>query len=173
MMEIEVKAFVSNAGRILALMGTPDRTEEQSDTYYAHPARDFAATDEALRLRVVGEHFEITWKGPKVDSTTKTREEVTLPIPDRKDGERFLEALGFRPVGRVEKRRQIWLRDGLTYALDHVVGLGTFVEIEAMAESDASATKARVLEGLQKLGLEQTERRSYLELLLAKGAARA
>ena len=54
----------------------------QIDCYYAHPVRDFAASDEALRLRQVGENNYITYKGPKLDTTTKTRREIEISLPD-------------------------------------------------------------------------------------------
>ena len=48
---------------------------EQVDRYFAHPCRDFARTDEALRLRRDGDDVAITWKGPRIDAATKTRRE--------------------------------------------------------------------------------------------------
>ena len=53
----------------------------QVDCYYAHPCRDFAVTDEALRLRRVGDVNYITYKGPKLDSATKTRARSSWPCP--------------------------------------------------------------------------------------------
>ena len=55
---------------------------EQVDRYFNHPARDFAQTDEALRLRRVGEANFVTYKGPKLDAATKTRREIELPLGD-------------------------------------------------------------------------------------------
>ena len=54
----------------------------QVDLYFAHPARDFAQTDEALRIRRVGERNFVTYKGPKLDAMTKTRRELELPLAD-------------------------------------------------------------------------------------------
>src|SRR5262245_19850499 len=82
----------------------------QSDTYYAHPCRDFAKTDEALRIRTVSDASFVTYKGPKLDTTTKTRREIELPLdPDDRDGSQFaslLEALGFKRVAIVSKHRR-------------------------------------------------------------------
>src|SRR5207248_1410561 len=79
----------------------------QVDHYFNHPARDFGRTDEALRLRRVGEQNFITYKGPKIDAATKTRRELELPLPSGSDvGGRFSElllTLGFVPVGTVSK----------------------------------------------------------------------
>ena len=67
--------------RLSALGAAVSEPREEVDLYFAHPARDFAATDEALRIRRVGESNCITYKGPKIDRTTKTRREIELAIP--------------------------------------------------------------------------------------------
>src|ERR1700688_1176895 len=73
--------------------------EVQVDRYYAHPARDFAQTDEALRIRRIGQANYVTYKGPKLDTTTKTRRELELPLAPGDAGAagfaELLEALGF------------------------------------------------------------------------------
>src|SRR5207253_2313519 len=74
----------------------------QIDCYFRHPSRDFAQTDEALRIRTVGNEHWITYKGPKIDLETKTRRELELPIGAGQqtiDGfTELLEALGFSSV---------------------------------------------------------------------------
>src|SRR5207253_11380761 len=123
---------------------------EQTDHYFKHPARDFAKTDEALRLRQVGAENFITYKGPRVDSTTKTRRELELPLPSGPEmNEQFaalLTALGFRPVGVVRKRRRkallAWEGHKVELAVDEVAGLGSFLELEIAAE-DANLEPAK------------------------------
>ena len=82
----------------------------QSDQYFAHPARDFAQTDEALRIRTVGDTSFVTYKGPKLDATSKTRRELELPLaasdPDGSQFAELLAALGFTPVAIVRKQRR-------------------------------------------------------------------
>jgi len=152
---------------------------EQVDQYFAHPVRDFARTDEALRIRRVGEHNVITYKGPKIDATTKTRREIELPLAAGGEAaEEFAEllvALGFRPVATVRKTRTAyaltWQSRPVEVALDSVDGLGTFVEIEAAAAGKSELDSARdaVTSLAAELGLESSERRSYLEMLVALG----
>ncbi len=83
---------------------------EQADQYFNHPARDFAQTDEALRIRRVGRASFVTYKGPKLDQTTKSRRELELPLgSDETTAAQFAEmlvALGFRPVAEVRKSRE-------------------------------------------------------------------
>jgi len=162
---------------------------DQVDRYFNHPCRDFARTDEALRLRQDGDGLVITWKGPRIDATTKTRREIELPLflEPAKAGDaasstiaewtELLEAIGFRPVATVAKRRRPalvhWQGMEVDVALDSVAGVGEYLELELQA-SEAEVPQARAcLESLaHEIGCENPERRSYLELLLETPTAR-
>lgn len=152
--------------------------EEHLDTYFAHPLRDFAQTDEALRLRQIGRQHYITYKGPKLDQATKTRREIEIELlmADREpaDGHDLLLALGFRPVRQVRKRRQTtvahWQATPIEICLDTVDRLGDFVELEIVTdEQGLPAARLAIQAFATDLGLSKPERRSYLELLLAAG----
>ncbi|WP_297480098.1 class IV adenylate cyclase [Thermococcus sp.] len=152
------------------------RKEYHEDTYYQHPCRDFSKTDEALRIRVrrFNGHFEafLTYKGPKIDPRSKTREEIEVSIEDPDAHARILESLGFREVLTVEKvREKYYVERGITLTLDEVEGLGKFVEIEAITDDKSKVPELveRLREILLELGVTRFERRSYLELLLEKG----
>ena len=177
--EVELKFPLEDAaalpGRLLQRGATFQPPQQQVDDYFNHPARDFSQTDEAFRLRRAGQNNFITYKGPKVDLTTKTRPEIELPLPGGEGvlaqfRELFL-ALGFRPTGTVIKTRQTgtlaWSGHTVQIALDDVEHLGPFLELE-IATVDDSVTSARsALHSLsEQLGLSVSERRSYLELLL-------
>ena len=152
---------------------------EQIDSYFAHPSRDFATTDEAFRVRSDGETNRVTYKGPKIDQTTKTRRELELELPAgteyRQQFMSLLELLGFKLVAAVHKRRRKafveWERSRVEVSLDEVTDVGTFVELELMSdEQDLAETKRRLQSLADRLALHQSERRSYLSLLLeAKG----
>lgn len=173
MLEVEAKARLASpddARRALRRMGAePLGAEEQRDAYFAHPARDFARTDEALRLRQAAASVELTYKGPKLDAATKTREELTVRLESPDEAARILERLGFRRVAEVRKRREAWALRGLEVALDEVDGLGAFVEVEGRAEhaADVPAVRDAVLALLKELGGAESIRTSYLEMLLA------
>jgi len=211
--EVEQKyplADVAAVEAALARLGaTWHATVEQVDRYFNHPCRDFAATDEALRLRRTGEALAITWKGPRLDATAKTRRELELPlaeaavpaaavaeaavpaaalaeaavpaaalvqaaVPATLDSwTELLEALGFRPVREVAKQRQLatvaWQGAAIEVALDHVAGLGNFLELELQADAAGIAVAAARIESLaRELGCTAAERRSYLEMLIAQ-----
>lgn len=188
MYEVEQKYPVEDFSAVVeALSGfEPEQLAEaeQVDVYFAHPSRDFAATDEAFRIRSIGEQSLVTYKGPKLDSSTKTRRELEMPLAeDPTSGAQFEEillALGFRRVAVVRKRRcgyRVHHR-GTTVevALDDVDGVGRYVELEVACADDGNpdasgetldAARDVLAELAGRLNLQHSERRSYLELLLA------
>ncbi|MBN1587937.1 MAG: class IV adenylate cyclase [Pirellulales bacterium] len=177
--EVEQKFPVEELAPIetkLAELGASiSETRVEVDLYFNHPAREFAQTDEALRLRRVGSVNRITYKGPKLDATTKTREELDLSLVD---GEAIFEGfstllrtLGFVPVGEVRKERRKafveWEGRRVEVSLDRVDRLGTFVELELVVPSEQfEAAKACIGSLADRLELTRSERRSYLRLLV-------
>jgi adenylate cyclase class 2 len=111
-LEVEQKFRVANldatALRLLGMGVAVQSPVEEVDLYFQHPARDFALTDEALRIRQKAGTCFLTYKGPKLDPVTKTRREIDLRLPESPATSaafrELLEALGFRPVAEVRKR---------------------------------------------------------------------
>jgi adenylate cyclase, class 2 len=179
MLEVETKYRVADHAPTEARLRewgaalAADHAEE--DHYLNAPDRDFARTDEALRLRRIGDRNFLTYKGPRRDTTTKTRTELEVPCPSGDDpAAAFLalfKHLGYRHTAVVKKRRRIYDldRDGfrLHVCLDDVENVGRFVELEIVAdesrEAEALALLARTAAGLE---LKDGETRSYLEQLL-------
>ncbi len=148
--------------------------ERQRDVYFAHPARDYRATDEALRLRQWGAQCRLTYKGPRVDARTKTRQELELPLAGvdqpAQAWHQMLVALGFQPAVVVEKSRRTghldWEGQQVEVALDQVDRLGGFVELELSADqANRDAMAESLLRLSQQLGLSRSERRGYAELV--------
>lgn len=171
MLEIEAKAAIENKEeikqRILEAGGKYISTVTQSDIYFAHPSRDFMKTDEALRIREAGNEYTLTYKGPKLDKLTKTREEIEIKLDDPVPMAGVLKMLGFMEVAPVVKTRSHYALGDYQVALDEVEGLGHFIEIEKHADS---YKPEELVELLKSLGVEESkmERRSYLELLLER-----
>ena len=122
-----------------------------ADCYYNAPDRDFARTDEALRVRSIGSKNFVTYKGPKLDPLTKTRTELEIPLPPGDEAAeqhaRLLQHLGYRPVAVVRKRRRTFHLDrggfALTVCLDEAAELGCAQERRrAAAEVDVEQTPA-------------------------------
>lgn len=172
-LRLDTDARTRLLGRLDALGARLVGELRQCDEYFAHPSRDFARSDEALRLRQTGAELRITYKGAKLDPPRKTREEIEFPLgTDRETAARLLERLGFRSVARVEKlRREHRLADppATLVCLDEVDGLGSFCEIEIEAGS-VEEGRARLDARLVQLGLSDLPPlpESYLELLLAR-----
>jgi len=175
MLEVEVK-YRANLGkvreRVLALGFSPRGISEEVDTYFQHPCRDFAATDEALRVRVSGRSAVLTYKGPRVGAGAKTRVEVsTSAEPSVVE---LLEKLGFAKVAVVKKRREYYERLGILVSLDEVEGLGEFVEIEKVVarEEDILGAVEELRRIASLLGLVEEVKETYLELVLKHTANR-
>jgi len=180
MIEVEVKSRVDDIRefrRRLREAGARRMDEVvEKDVYYSHPCRDFARTDEALRIRVSRKEASLTYKGPKLDASSKSREEMVLPLtgPDgpAKAGA-MLEKLGFRRVAWVRKKRRVYSLGRFEVCLDRVEGLGDYAEVEAMAPKKGyERIRNEALALLERLGGGKPERRSYLELLLLKRGRR-
>jgi adenylate cyclase class 2 len=179
MLEVEMKfpvtRFDAVQKQLAAWGGAAAETLDEADCYFNAPDRDFAQTDEALRLRSIGDANFVTYKGPKRDPQTKTRTEIEVGLaPGAKAAEDFrqlLTHLGYRFVARVPKKRTIHRLQRAEYVLevclDEVHGLGLFVELEIQAPQE-QLERARdvLLQTAQALGLQSSERRSYLEMLL-------
>jgi len=181
MYEVELKVRATHGDvrqRLQELGAQPLGTVVQEDTYYDAPHRDFAETDEALRVRretpEVGEpRALLTYKGPLVDDGSKTREEAETEVADGAAAADVLAGLGFEPAATVRKERERYTVDGYAVTLDAVDGLGEFVEVEARADverfEDVATAREGAVEVVERLGLDPGEgiRTSYLGLLLA------
>ncbi len=166
-MEIEIKARAPIGIRetLRNLGAAPSVKVIQRDVYFNHPQRDFEETDEALRIRYEDGRTFMTYKGPKVDKKTKTREEIEFSIDDGRKAESMLEKLGFRRSVEVSKRRETYILEGIRICLDDVEKLGFFVEIETEGY-DTEENRKKLFEIGDRLGLKNYIRKSYLEMIL-------
>ena len=166
-----------------------DDAVEEIDTYFRHPCRDFAQTDEGLRIRkTVTPHSKtedcvLTYKGPKIDSETKTRKEIEISVAENnsENCQNILESLGFTPVEIVRKFRKT--KTILVENREYVLSLDTlpllkdrgrpseFLEIETIADADTVAqARTDLLRFAQTLIAEgrlgESIRKGYLEMIL-------
>ena len=145
------------------------------DRYFNHPSRDFRSTDEAYRIRSIGDANCVTYKGAVQGTVAKTRHEIEVEFAEGAEAAQKLfemvQLLGFRFVREVRKTRRSYTlsekRFDFVLAVDDVPGLGRFLEIEVLAENDLrEAAEAVVWELAHRLKLTVAEPRSYLDLLL-------
>ena len=176
MIEVEVKAKIKDFKSIKTLLeeinAKESHVEHQEDSYFNSPINDFGKTDEALRIRKVSiknkTEILITYKGPKIDKTSKTREEIEVGIQDSEKVDKIFQHLGFKKVADVIKKRTIYNLNQYIISLDEVEGLGPYMEIETDLK-DGSGFKEeldKIFNIFKKLGItDGFERTSYLELL--------
>ena len=151
---------------------------QEIDVYFNGNDRNFMKTDEALRLRSVRDldagtcETFITYKGPKLDQASSTRMEFETAVGDLSVMKDLLAALGYKEVFTVDKTRQEWKHTSanVTLCLDSVKGLGDYLELETLAESEdqREAAVETLLQFLRDLGVQKKNltRKSYLELLI-------
>jgi adenylate cyclase class 2 len=179
LIEVEVKAHVSDFEGVkkkLSEIGAERIGEEhQEDTYFNAPHKDFAKTDEALRIREIQEgdtkKIVLTYKGAKLDGRSKTREEIEVDVLDSEKMAVILEKIGFKAAAAVKKDRINYAFKDSTVSLDDVQGIGKFVEIEKQAPEGENFKDAldEIFRIYKQIGIEEGfERRSYLELLEIK-----
>jgi adenylate cyclase class 2 len=146
-----------------------------TDIYYNSPYgdRDFAKTDEALRLRKNIEYkiksstsqsrkkvnpessdfvFNIPQpdKGPKLDALTKSRIEHVCEIMDSCAMDSILEAIGFKQIITIRKERMLFEIDykgtHIGIMVDTIQYLeGTYAEFEIVVEDKQQMSEAKTL----------------------------
>jgi adenylate cyclase class 2 len=195
MIEVEIKVKISDPNLMRKKFeennGIYKLSLNHEDTYFNMPKglRDFRQTDEALRLRKSIEFNRdnkaktqkinnyITYKGKKIDKTTKTREEIEVKITEIEDMKNILKFLGFREVFTVVKKRELYdfiFNDTRIEALiDYIPVLEQhFVEVELITESyeTVDENKEILFKFLSIFGIKKQEsiRKSYLELISDK-----
>lgn len=179
MLEVEMKFPLTEPHRLEEILQSWGASRgvlrEETDHYFNAPDRDFARTDEALRLRSIGLENMVTYKGPKLDAQTKTRTEIEVPLGGgdvaARNFQTLLTHLGYRPAAVVRKRRRVYHLNReefrMEVCLDDVEEVGLFAELEIQApESLLDRARHVLMETAAELGLHDSERRSYLELLL-------
>ncbi len=112
----------------------------EKDYYYQHPCRDYAATDEALRVRLrrgASTAIVATYKGPRVmEDGVKRRLEIEIPLAlSGEEGlavaDEFFRRLGFTRAVVVEKTRAVYRGGEAVVSIDTLLPCNTvYIEIE-------------------------------------------
>ena len=195
MIEVEIKVKISDPNltqkKFKDNNGIYKLSLHHEDIYFNMPKglRDFKQTDEALRLRKSIEfnrdnnlntqkiNYFMTYKGKKIDKTTKTREEIEVKINEIEDMKTLLKLLGFQEVFTIVKERELYdfmfNNTKIEALIDYIPILEQhFVEVELITESLDNVEKSKdiLFEFLNKLGIKKQEsiRKSYLELIFDK-----
>jgi len=171
MLEVEIKSPCGDpeamGEKVISFGGERLETRIDRDRYFNHPSRNFAETDEAVRIRSIGDRHYLTYKGPKLSATTKSRVEEEVSVASAEICENILLALGFTDVLLVVKKRELYELEDIEVCIDTIEGLGSFVELEVQTDHQDKGEK-KLFELAERLGLADFINRSYLEMLLEK-----
>ncbi len=149
--------------------------QDEHDLYYNAPHRDFAVTDEALRIRYLTNQTcgksmppNVTYKGPKVGREGfKSREEIIVDLSSAEDYCLILERLGFHLTAEVIKHREIYQCRNAIVTLDNLPGVGTFSEIEASFSLTEDQAISVINQTADMAGIHgERLTKSYLEIML-------
>ena len=179
--EVELKVMLEpreaeSLARRLSEIGERVDARHQVDDYYSPVTRSFLDAEfpfEWLSLRARDGKSVLNYKHFHPEGAEKHTHcdewETEVDRPD--ELERILDALGISRVVRVEKRRTTYRLPGFEIALDEVVDLGDFIEIEAtIDQGGVDETREALLRLASDLGLrlEETDLRGYPYQLLAR-----
>ena len=180
MIEVEVKLPVADLAGIRTKLLKKGFKEtafiEERDTYFDNLQGDIRANGEALRVRETKDHLtgkkhaQMNFKGKKLDTRTMTREELETGVEDGEICRNILRAIGYAPVTPEVIKDRTMLQNGLvTACLDNVHGLGEFLELEILADSEEKKDDAlsQIEYILNSLGhqISDTVHTSYLSML--------
>ena len=111
-----------------------------------------------LRVRKFGKYSLVTFKGPmSIDGGVKSREEVQTGVESFELAIELLDALGFKPVFRYQKFREVWRIQDVEVVLDRTP-IGEYFEIEGPMDL------IRTVSGELGMNMDQAIRQSYADL---------
>jgi len=138
---IEIKARSANQEQIRGILKSSGAdfkgVDHQIDTY-------FKVTAGRLKLREGNiENHLIYYDREDITGPKTSRVMLSKNKPDSNLKEILIRSMGVLAV--VDKQREIYFIDNVKFHLDNVVGLGTFVEIEAI-DKDRSIGNEKLME---------------------------
>jgi adenylate cyclase class 2 len=143
MREVELKAVVDDWGarrrRIEGAGATLTFAGRLEDRRFDTPARELAARDEVLRLRVYrderGERAELGWKGPtSTEAGYKVREELETGTADVGATGRILAALGYVVTRAIDREIAQYDLAGTIIRFERYPRMDDLVEVEGEPE---------------------------------------
>ena len=111
-----------------------------------------------LRIRKFGKYSIATYKGPmSIEDGVKSREEVQTGIESFELAIQLFDALGFKPVFRYQKFREVWRLREVEVVLDRTP-IGDYFEIEGPMET------IRTVAAELGMNMDQAIRQTYADL---------
>ena len=181
LMEIEVKAKLRDKNLVVEKLSARgckfSDAKTQDDMVWVErfgSLEDFLSNEVFLRIRVEnGDRVIMTAKSPKGKSGDESlvRREHEVVVSSADEARNILSLMGLREAVRVVKKRRTAHYDGYEICMDEIEGLGSFVELEKMAdEKDAFQIQGRMMEFLKTLGInpEDQVKKGY-DILMLEG----
>lgn len=103
----------------------------ESNILFDNAKRTLRKSGKLIRVRRVGPHMLLTFKGPSEQSQYKKRHEIEFHLPDATSMEEIFNQIGYHPVFRYEKFRTEYAKPPAhgKVLLDETP-IGNFLEIE-------------------------------------------
>jgi adenylate cyclase class 2 len=145
---------------------------DKMDQYWIDPRRTRDQYGRfRFRIRSDGGKYVVTFKDKRMLGTLEVNRETEFAVDDPESFRELLQRLGCEVLYTKRKRGTKWHSEGMVVEAVTVEGLGCFLEIETLRDSDDEMTlakaRAQLLEVLFRCGLEESdlEPRYYSELL--------
>lgn len=169
--EIEIKFPLRDRGRLVSLLKANRAQLLYPETFEDNMILDrrgeLRTKGALLRVRRFGRYTLVTFKGPVAfDGNIKTREEVQSGIESFEGAIQLFDSLGFKPVFRYQKFREVWRLEDVEVVLDRTP-IGDYFEIEGSLET------IRATAALLELNPDDGVRSSYADLYRQQRRTRA
>ena len=160
--EVEVKFPLRDRAELIRKLhdigGQRLYTETFEDNIVLDRRGELRTKGALLRVRKFGKYSLITYKGPmSMAGGIKSREEVQTGVESFELAIQLLDALGFKPVFRYQKFREVWRVKEAEVVLDRTP-IGEFFEIEGPIE------RIRSIASELGMNMDQAIRQTYADL---------
>lgn len=179
MIEVELKARVDDLASVearVAAFARFERDVSKCDEYWHGPDWRFVRGTKGFRLRRDAGKAIVTFKQKRNEGGIEINKETEFEVSDAAAFEALVARIGCEPFYRKRKDGKAYEYDGATIELVSIEGIGSFIEIERLAETDDPAELAlaqgaiRAILGMAGVPESDIEGRSYSELLLGPQA---
>jgi adenylate cyclase class 2 len=160
--EIEVKFPLRNRSELIKKLhdigGQRLYAETFEDNIVLDRRGELRTKGALLRVRKFGKYAIATYKGPmSIEGGIKSREEVQTGVESFELAIELLDALGFKPVFRYQKFREVWRVKEVEVVLDRTP-IGEYFEIEGPIEL------IRTISSELGMTMDQAIRQTYADL---------
>jgi len=168
MFEVEAKVKIIKADfeRLQNELGKSKKIKK-IDSYYSE-SKDFT-----LRIRESGKSAILNIKLKEIKNGIENNQEMDFPLTSKAKFENLLKHMGITRWAKKQKISEVYSLGNMNVELNHIPGLGFYLEIERVVKSKSDVPKAKkeLNEQFKKFGFSpsQFEKKYYLELLSEQG----